>query len=533
MTFLPVVERELRTALRRPVLRWSRVAVAVAAALIVGLALAFTAAAPIRAGSGVFRFVVLLLFFYVSLAGVGLTADCLSVERREGTLGLLFLTRLKGYDVVLGKLAAQSVTAFYGWLAALPMLAISMLMGGVTGGEFWRITLILASTLWLSLTIGLVVSSMARGQQVAMVLTFLAVLVLNVGGPMLTRLLPGSAWDRWLPGLLSPAWTCLSAFDSPYRANAGIYWSGLLSAQLIAWSSLGLACWILPRYWREERESRTSPPPRGRRGKVGKAAGVALARRGRQRNPVSWLARRTVLMSPTVLWATTSATVAVLGFAPQMLSGQSRVWVAEHIGWIVGLVLRVIMVFQASRFFLESRRTGALELLLSTPLSPRDIVEGQLAALRRLFWGPAVLVAAVYFWPLALGGWLAVSGVSWSGTSADHALVGAVGAYRTVELAADLYAAAWLSLLMGLASRHAGRVPFLAVIYVVVLPSVAACIPSILIDLPIIFLAQDRLRREFTLLARRPYELGSSRWGRVGTSRSLMPPPLPPRTPSP
>ena len=46
--------------------------------------------------------------FYCLLSGVWFTADCLSEEKREGTLGLLFLTDLKGYDVVLGKLVATS-----------------------------------------------------------------------------------------------------------------------------------------------------------------------------------------------------------------------------------------------------------------------------------------------------------------------------------------------------------------------------------------------------------------------------------------
>jgi hypothetical protein len=186
------------------------------------------------------------------------------------------------------------------------------------------------------------------------------------------------------------------------------------------------------------------------------------------------------------------------------------------------------MVFQASRFFLESRRTGALELLLSTPLSPREIVQGQVSALQRLFWGPAALVMAVHFWPLAWEWWTAAGNApNWSLSSGDHLLLGAVGVYRAVELVADLYAAAWLSLLMGLASRHAGRVPLLAALYVVVLPSVAVCIPSILIDLPIIFLAQDRLRREFTLLARRPYELGPRGRKRHRAGHPLIPPPLP------
>ena len=64
---------------------------------------------------------------YCLFSGRISTADCLSEEKREGTLGLLFLTDLKGYDVVLGKLAATSVSAFYGLLAALPVLAVPVL----------------------------------------------------------------------------------------------------------------------------------------------------------------------------------------------------------------------------------------------------------------------------------------------------------------------------------------------------------------------------------------------------------------------
>jgi len=41
-------------------------------------------------------------FFFCNLAGVRLTADTLSEEKRNGTLGLLFLTNLRGLDVVGG-----------------------------------------------------------------------------------------------------------------------------------------------------------------------------------------------------------------------------------------------------------------------------------------------------------------------------------------------------------------------------------------------------------------------------------------------
>ena len=65
----------------------------------------------------------ILALSFCLFAGVFLTADCLSEERREGTIGLLFLTDLKGYDVILGKLAASSINSIYGVVSILPLLA--------------------------------------------------------------------------------------------------------------------------------------------------------------------------------------------------------------------------------------------------------------------------------------------------------------------------------------------------------------------------------------------------------------------------
>ena len=59
-------------------------------------------------GTGIFGVLKWMGMIYACGAGVFLTADCLSEEKREGTLGLLFLTDLRGHDVALGKLLATS-----------------------------------------------------------------------------------------------------------------------------------------------------------------------------------------------------------------------------------------------------------------------------------------------------------------------------------------------------------------------------------------------------------------------------------------
>jgi len=133
MTFLPIVDRELRVTARRSSIYRVRLAVALTAMLLAGIILVVNLGAPQhQLGRHVFEGLSVLSFIYCLFSGRISTADCLSEEKREGTLGLLFLTDLKGYDVVLGKLAATSVSAFYGLLAMLPVLAVPLLLGGVT-----------------------------------------------------------------------------------------------------------------------------------------------------------------------------------------------------------------------------------------------------------------------------------------------------------------------------------------------------------------------------------------------------------------
>jgi ABC-type transport system involved in cytochrome c biogenesis permease component len=157
MTFLPIVERELRVAARHPGTyrtRWFAGTGMMALWLLLFAVNHRVSAAELN--KTLFVALGILALGCCLLAGIFLTADCLSEERREGTLGLLFLTDLRGYDVVLGKLVATSVHSVYGLLAMLPVLALPLLMGGVTVGEFWRVVLVLGATLFLSLSIGMV-----------------------------------------------------------------------------------------------------------------------------------------------------------------------------------------------------------------------------------------------------------------------------------------------------------------------------------------------------------------------------------------
>src|SRR5204863_8697220 len=132
MTLLPIVKRELRVLAGRAAVRWVRVGLSGVAMLFCLQWLAGRASSnPSTAGRAAFG-VLVWVTFLLACASVYDTADSVSSERREGTLGLLFLTDLKGHDVVLGKLVSTGLNAFYALLGFVPMLMLPLMMGGVT-----------------------------------------------------------------------------------------------------------------------------------------------------------------------------------------------------------------------------------------------------------------------------------------------------------------------------------------------------------------------------------------------------------------
>ena len=194
-------------------------------------------------GTIVFRGLAVLLMFLCAIGGVSLTADCLSGERREGTLGLLFLTPLSGLDVLLRKLVSSALAAVYWILGILPVLSLAFLMGGVAFGEFFRLALTLLNTLFLSLAAGLFVSSLAEDARKAItngiaLVVFLAMLLPFLAAMLLFTLLPSVDMNEaWLVFAASPIFTLLESGVFYPAAGAGFerFVVSLLIVHAIGW----------------------------------------------------------------------------------------------------------------------------------------------------------------------------------------------------------------------------------------------------------------------------------------------------------
>lgn len=500
---LPVAERELRVAARRRGTYWVRfvsAAVAIAAAAVILLAMIRETLA--MQAQALTVTLAVLGFLYALLAGVLSTADCLSEEKREGTLGLLFLTDLRGYDVVAGKVVAHSLRAVSGLLALLPVLWLPVLMGAVSGAAVANLVLVLVNTMFLSLTLGVLVSSLTRDARFAIGGALLLLALLVVGLPVLCWLWveyvlrPGAGtvvrpnglpehlgWVLyanpamlffWAQAAMTGTWGAGRDFWVAFWVQHGLGWCALVGASV-----------LVPRRWQDRTEAaRAAGPRRERDGGAGTDGTDGAVDPGAEARaevldayPFGWVVareRRTSVV--TWLGLGVVGVIWLWGFAEvreDWLQGIIGMWAV----FVAGLWLKLRLAMAACRHLHEHRRSGALELVLCTAQTPWLIVKGNLAGLRRQFLPPvtAVLVAAMLLLVAAIGQERGVEALEL--TWMFGGLVAMV--------ALDLWALAWGGMWLGLSSPRYVRALVRTIWWALVLPWVAFLVSVILVGVSV------------------------------------------------
>ena len=178
---LPVVVRELRAQARQPFTFTLRV-VGVGAMLAAAGLFALQYPSGPNLGAVLFRYLHLTLFGAIWVLVPLSAADCISRERREGTLGLLFLTPLKPADIVVAKSLAHGLRAGTLLVAILPVLTIPFLLGGVNWQQAGLSALTNFSAVCWALAAAVVASATTRSSLRASV----GAVVFSLGGLFLS-----------------------------------------------------------------------------------------------------------------------------------------------------------------------------------------------------------------------------------------------------------------------------------------------------------------------------------------------------------
>jgi ABC-type transport system involved in cytochrome c biogenesis permease component len=376
--------------------------------LIFGRAFGFN-----RVGGTVFKALGGFGLVYALLAGPLATADSISRERREGTLGLLFLTNLRSYDVVLGKVAASSLDILLGLLAGLPLLAMPLLAGGVSLAQLGSMGLALINLLLLSLAAGAFASSLFTSGRAALGLTLAILLFLAVGlvviGEGILQLRTNGLAVGWFY-MACPSWTvmlCLS--PAAVSGPTSKYWLNMAGTHALTWIFLGLACLRTARAWRGLPESKfrrwcTARVERWSRGSVTER--LNRRRLGVEQNPIVWLesssrGQEKMLAVLISVWAIFCGLKHLSSMNPPLTPWPQRdfviVW-AMYAQYIFCLWLAV----QAPRRFADDKQSGALEVLLCTTLPVSQMVRGIMSALFRRFGWPLLALVGLDLFHLFL-----------------------------------------------------------------------------------------------------------------------------------
>jgi ABC-type transport system involved in multi-copper enzyme maturation permease subunit len=397
---LPIARREMLVTARSAAFYRSRIAAGIVM-LVCGTGFAMLYQ---RSGIGTLAGFLNIGTYSISMMtlflGASLTSDAIARERREGTLGFLFLAGLSPFQITGGKLVAHCIAAFYTVLLLFPLLMLFVLTGGVAFQQILTVLLLALNTLFFSASLGIAASCTTDQAKKAAGRANAVLMIFWWGVPMAAGLAQNFKAPAWVAKALS--FLSVGVFGSmwgPFRMGRPVLpplWQTLLSTHLLGWCFLGLAIFLLPRIW-QDRPSRARRSLREwwrdfSRGTLRQRARLRL--KLLDRNPFLWLASRDRLRFAGV----TIFTIFFGGLALWISTLRRELLLPLVLG--LTFIHKLMMCGISSSQIGIEQEQGSLEMLLSTPLTEREILRGQyLAAVRRF------RVAALLLFLLQLYAW--------------------------------------------------------------------------------------------------------------------------------
>jgi ABC-type transport system involved in multi-copper enzyme maturation permease subunit len=357
-----------------------------------------------------------------------LVASAVALEKDRKTIDLLLMTSLSNAELVLGKLFAGLLTVVVVVVAAWPLLAIMGLLGGVSAGQILRVQAVTLASALLAGSLGSTIALWREKTFQALAMTALVLVLWLVGWEIAAAVGGGRSWfgipaESWAVAM-SP-WQAVHEAARPAFARAkaiGPFGDPVymfLLAALVISTLLNAMAIALVRVWNPARE--VQPRAVERLGQlveeelVGRSAAAVHSAGGKVRpvwdNPILWREIRTwaygkrILIVRLAYWAVFAAcAVAVVASAAEGGSSAAGSIPVVARPLVTLLVVGLILLNALAVTSLTSERDSrALDLLLVTDLSPKEIVFGKLGG---AFYNAKEMVAL----PILLCAYLWIAG---------------------------------------------------------------------------------------------------------------------------
>ena len=383
-----VLGREFRVAGRQRRMYWLRALVAVLLGLGLLLQVLMSFAAGM-AGGVVFRTTniltgfVFFIFLFVSVFVVAQSCGSIVDEARRGTLGVLLLTPLQPFEIVLGKFIPRACEGFSLCLVTMPFLFVNLVMGGWTAGQLLTLFAVSLAQVMVCVAITILLSALVRSAAAA----FLAALVLVLGGEVLA--LVGVELGSRTGWMTHPLWSFLNPLAGMVRQF------GMGPGDLL-WSLVGLGCWAVFSLAIVALTACSLPRSLAADYTVTRSRRFAIFKRRKSRcradarQLIYWL--EWGRWRPRRNWVIGFVAIALVGLLEYFAIGQA--WLVLNLVTYMALFLmKVLMIVAIVRTLQAQRQDRALELLLAMPLTDRDWTRQRLRAIWAAYGIPILWIA--------------------------------------------------------------------------------------------------------------------------------------------
>jgi len=349
-------------------------------------------------------------------------AGVICSEREERTLELLFTTRLTDREIVLGKLGSRIAVFSLLIMCGLPVMSLVMFFGGIDPNGLWRMLVVTLLAILYASAHAIYFSAVTKGAMGAVIQTYWWMALWLFGVPIMTMIPLAAIRSTWalnwaMVGILflnplgpyvavmqpmayATAERLLGPWFFPFTFVAPTLWSVFLvwravcrvrlDPTIVGWlferSSMFSGVRALRQQWKEWRAAR-------RRAKAEKIWHVL-----RVVNPL-WLRSRiarvydregVVGRIQLAAWAVAGSLIVLLAVSEPRELSRKGYDVAFLVPTWMGVAALVAIVSGSS--LVGDRRRGFLDLVLLTPLTPSEIVDGTFCSiwehLRRIYWLP-------------------------------------------------------------------------------------------------------------------------------------------------
>ncbi len=386
-----------------------------------------------RFGTSLFQILAPLQLALAAFFSALLAASEVAHEKDRRTLILLLLTNLSNSELVLGRLLASLLTVLVMLAAALPIFFLTALLGGVSFGQIARAT---AVTLATALVCGSLGSTLALWREKtfqALAMTVLVLVLWLAVGESIARGVWGAAFGSLschaLAVGVSP-WQAILEAARPYVHNEPSL--GPLGTPIHLFLAVAAALAIvldgaaiaMVRVWNPSRTDERGRRGEEEKGRFADSAAYApnamdaaspslplsssppLLTRRVWDNPILWREIRTWAYGRRILvvrlaYLAIFALAAAAIFHGAISGGESLAQTPVAVVVVPLILLSLVLVnAQAVTSLTSERDAKALDLLLVTDLTPKEIVYGKLGGVfyntKEMVLLPMLLCAAIW-----------------------------------------------------------------------------------------------------------------------------------------